>query len=411
MKQKFLIPLAISLIFFTSITLHSCRKDFGFKEFENLKTDSFHLSGIVALPLINTELTLEKYLPPNDSSLWAEVDADDLIHLKMYFKDLYTFKMREIFPNETYDLLAGTIVTKDAAIIHSDTSKMKMYDKLLEGKLFFRNPQISFFIENDIPLATFFKIDSLAFYNSEGDWITGDSHVTYPIDAPVVYNETVYDTVRINSTNLPELPDLFSPVPKSISFKFTAGSHTDQTLPFDVTGEESMNIDAEIDLPLDVRLDTILMSDTIPLPENWMENNVEQIKEATLKMFFVNGFPMDAYVQVYFADTLVNGEVGNIIDKIFTNTGNDLGWHLEAADIDEVGYATTPNEAEPMEIVLDQARLHNLVDKHASRIVIDAYINTKNEDSGDYVRIRGKDKIKIRFGIMAKFEGDTNDTP
>lgn len=409
MKHKNLLTIVGGLLLFGVILLNSCRKDFTFSEIENLKTDSMHLSGAIAVPLVNTELTLGKYLPPNDSSLWAEIDAQDLIHLKMYYKDLHVITMADIFDNTLFPIPNGTLVLKDSVIVKSDTSKMKIYDRMFSGNLFFRDPKIRFFISNKIPLATFFRLDTLDFYNANGDLLSNNEHVSYDIPAPTNEGETVNTTILVDKNVMPVLPTAFSPIPKKVSFQFSAGSHTNQNLPFDVDGTEEMHVDAEIDLPLDARLDTILLADTIPLPDNWMVDNINQIKEANLRILFSNGFPIDAYSQIYFADTLVTGEIGNNIDSIFTE--HSYGWHLESAGIDAAGNTTTPNETAPINITLDQTRLKKLVDSHASKIVLAAYVNTKNVANGDYVRLRGSDKIEVKVGVMAKYEGDTRDVP
>jgi len=412
MKHKISIFIVISVLFFVAIQLNSCRKDFSFKEFDNL-SDSIHLTGAIAVPLINTELSIKDALPSLemflDSSLWIELDEQDLIHLKMYYKDLHVIKMSDIFNNTPFPIPQGVLVPKDSVIVQSDTSKMKIYDKMFGGKLFFRNPKIRFYISNNIPLATFFRMDTLDFYKSDGTLLSNNEHISYSIDAPANSGETVKDTILIDKSVMPVLPDAFSPIPKLVSFMFSAGSHLDQNLPFAVDGNEEMHIDAEIDLPLDARLDTILLADTIPLPENWIGENIKQIKEANLRVLFSNGFPIDAYTQIYFADTLVTGEIGNNIDSIFNE--HSYGWHLESAGIDAAGNVTTPNKTEPINITLDQSRLQQLVDSHATRVVVVAYVNTKNVANGNYVRLRGSDKISVKIGFMAKYEGDSNDIP
>ena len=409
MKHKNLIVLAgIVLIL---IQLSSCRKDFTFKEIDNLKTDSMHLSGTIAAPIVNTELTLGKYLPPNDSSLWAEVDANDLVHLKMYYKDLHIITMSDIFDNTLFPIPQGVTVLKDSVIVKSDTSKMKVYDKMFSGNLFFRDPKIRFYISNNIPLATFFRLDTLDFYKADGTLLSDNEHISYSIPAPTTLGETVNTTILVDKSVMPILPTAFSPIPKLVSFMFSAGSHTDQTLPYYVDGTEEMHVDAEIDLPLDARLDTILLADTIPLPDNWLANNISQIKEANVRILMENGFPIDAYTQIYFADTLVTGEIGNNIDSIFSAPNQVQGWHLESAGIDAAGNVTTPNVTEPVNITLDQARLQKLADSHASKVVVRSFVNTKNVVNGDYVRLRGQDKISVKVGFKATYEGDTNNIP
>jgi hypothetical protein len=44
-------------------------------------------------------------------------------------------------------------------------------------------------------------------------------------------------------------------------------------------------------------------------------------------------------------------------------------------------------------------------------VVIRSFINTKNVVNGDYVRLRGQDKISVKVGFKATYEGDTNNIP
>ncbi|MCF6183698.1 MAG: hypothetical protein L3J56_03560, partial [Bacteroidales bacterium] len=154
MKNQIKSFISVVLIFIVIISFDSCRKNFSLNEFDNLTTDSLHFEGSFAAPIVNTELTLINFLPKTDSSLWAEVDADNLIHLRMYYKNLLSPTFNEIF--HIAPAPAGTPVPADTFAIQTDTSRMKVYNKLLSGKLFFQNPSITFHIDNYIPIVTFF---------------------------------------------------------------------------------------------------------------------------------------------------------------------------------------------------------------------------------------------------------------
>jgi len=405
MKRKFLIFLAGSLILFVSITLNSCRENFGFEEFDSL-SNNIPLSGTVAIPLVNTQLTLEKYLPPNDSSLWAEIDATGLVHLKMYYEDLAVIKMSDVFDIPSGGLLQGTLMLKDSMSIQSDTSKMKVYNKMFNGHLFFNDPKVRFTIKNDIPLATFFRLDTLLFYTIGGELLSNNEHKEYPIDAPTIQGETINDTILIDKEEMPILPIAFSPVPKYIGFKLSAGSHTNQQLPFDVTGNEEMRVDAELDLPLDAKLDTILLADTIPFPWDQIDAYGEQIKEIELKGFFNNGFPVNAYIQLYYSDTTRIGEPGIKVDSAFSDS-ND-GWHMQAAATSSAGIANAPIES-PFKIIINKEKLDYYKLNQVDKMIIVGKLNTYNSNTDNYIRIQGDNGIGIRMGLRVILEGNTNE--
>ncbi len=412
MKNKFRVFFAVSIMILGVITIHSCRKNFSLTEFSNMNNDSLHFEGSVAVPIVNTELTLINFIPSSDSSLWLEVDDTDLIHVRMYYDSLLTIQMREIFPDPpiTYPAPSGTNIPPYTFEIHTDTSKMKIYSSMLSGKLYFDNPKFSFIIKNEIPVVTFFKMDTLTFHSYDSIAISHTDHNEYHIPAPTTINTRADTTIIIDTIAIPALAEVFSPVPRFISFYLSAGSHNIQTLPFNVTGNERMNIGVDIDLPLDARLDTIVMSDTIPFA--WDGDTFEQIKSATLKIRLNNGFPIDGYSQIYFADTTDAGGIGNIIDSVFTDdTHVDIsedGWHLSPAVTDAQGIVTFPDESEIL-IFLDQERINFLKNSHASKIILTGKLNSYDSHTGLFIKLLGDYKMGIQIALKADFEASTNE--
>ena len=390
------------------LSINSCRKNFGLDEIDKLKFDSLHFEGSVAIPIVNSELTLANFIPSDDSTLWIEIDDSDLIHLRMYYKDFILIRMNEIFPIP-YPAQNGFPVPADTIELQSDTSKLKVYNSMIGGKLFFKNPKVTFLIDNMIPIITFFKLDTLTFHNIDEEAITNTGHTSYPINAPTILGESAFSEVVIDTAEMPILPQVFSPVPQYISFYISAGSNTQQNLPFAVTGEEEMVIDVDIDLPLTARLDTIVMTDTTDF--DWAGDTYEQIKTATLKIKFDNGFPVDGFAQIYFTDTTDTGDIGFIVDSVFTDIGNDVtedGWHLESAETDAAGIVTISHESEIV-IFLDQERIKYLKDSHASKIIIRGKLNSYDSHTGFFIKLLGSYKMGVQIAVKADFDASTND--
>lgn len=407
MKNQIKQIISAALLFVLVISINSCRKDFSLEEIDNITTDSLYFEGSFAAPLIKSELTLLDFIPANDSSLWAEVDENDLVHLKMYYKDMFTPTMKEIYPALIYPAPAGFPVPADTFAIKTDTSKMKVYDKILTGKLYFKNPSITFHIDNYIPIVTFFKMDTLTFHQTDGTALSHISYNEFTIDAPTVAGTSVHTDIVIDTTEVPILDDAFAPIPKFISFYLSSGSHTVQNLPFGVTGNEQMKVDVEIDLPLEARLDTIVMSDTL----DFTIFNDERITSATLKIKFNNGFPVDGVSQIYFVDTTATGQAGNIIDSVFTDTNHinitNEGWHLQSAETDAQGIVTITHESDIL-INMDQVRIQNLIQRHASKMIIIGKLNTYNSAAGQFVKILGSYTMGVQIAVKADFETATN---
>lgn len=409
--KKLLISALILSFIVGLISLQSCRRNFEFKEISNVSVDSMHLSGSVAMPLLNTKLTLGQYLPKTDSSLWVESDENDLLHLRMYFKEFITLPMSQIYPGQS-PANQGDVINAKVFSLRSDTSKMKVHDKSLSGHLYFRDPKIKFKFNNSIPVLSFIKLDTVTFHDVNGTRLTYTQETSKIINYPTVSGTSVNDSIVVDKNLIPDLPNIFSPIPKYISFYVTAGSNQDQTLPFDVTGAEDVKIDVDIDLPLDARLEDLVLGDTIPF--DWTGSTYSQVKELELRIDLDNGFPVEAITQIYFADSTYNGDPKNYIDSIFIDSSqpniDERGWMLRGAEIDGTGVVTHPTPVSRIVTIIDQDRVQNLKDKHATQFIVKTKLNTKeSQDPTQYVRFYSYYKFGVKIGLRVDFEGNTND--
>jgi hypothetical protein len=390
--------------------IFSCRKKFDFVEIKNLDTDSLHFEGTVAAPILNTSLTLGNFFPDTDSTLWIEQDANKLIHLRMSMH-VTEYQVSQIFTGIPYPTPTGFPFPADSIQIRSDQFKLKVYSNMFAGHLFFRDPRINLKFTNQIPIVTYFRLDTLTFLTGNGSTLSNTQVKSYTIQAPISAGQTAVTNITIDKNTVSILPDVFSPIPKFVSFAVTIGSQGTQTAAFSMTGNEKIKVDADIDLPVDARLEDLVMADTIPF--KWETGTYSEIKSATLKLFLNNGFPADASTQVYFADTTNTGGIGNLVDSVFTDlTDPNItthGWHLKSAQTDAVGQVTIPSVCRLL-VTLDHARIENLKQHHAAKMIITATLNSYNSSTGQYVKMYSFYKIGIKAGIKADYSFDTNDT-
>lgn len=404
------------IISFTAILLislfmfQSCRKNFDIIELSNTTSDSLEFEGSIAIPIIDSKFTLKNFIPQGDSALWAEVDDQGLVHLRMYYKDFIVIDMNQIFTSLVYPAPLGTPVVANETTIETDTAKMRVYNKILSGHLFFADPRITLKITNEIPVVTFFRLDTLIFYNINSEALSHTSVKKYTIDAPTSEGNSAYSEIRIDKNEIPILPDVFSPVPRSISFVISAGSDNAQILPYNTTGTEKIKTDVDIDLPLDARLVDMVMGDTVNFDLGG--DTYRQIKSLTLKARFNNGFPVDGRTQIYFADSTATGEPGNIIDSAFVDLSHEDiytdGWNFATAQTDATGMVTVPTESNFV-IIIDQERLNNLKDKHVTKMIVRAKLNSYKSTTGQNIKILSNYKLGIKISVKADFQVTSND--
>ena len=119
-------------------------------------------------------------------------------------------------------------------------------------------------------------------------------------------------------------------------------------------------------------------------------------------------------------DIIKNGKTGflippanreKIIDAVFTDTNHinitEEGWHLESAETDAQGIVTVPNESDILSYI-DQARIQNLIQRHATKIIIRGKLNTYNANSGQFIKILGDYSMGVQIAVKLDFEASTN---
>ncbi|MBN2892834.1 MAG: hypothetical protein JXL97_13280 [Bacteroidales bacterium] len=395
------IKILFALVLGTLLVFNSCKKGFDeffndqFPETNNMSDDMF-IDGELAVPILNTYFTLQNFIPSRDSSLWAEVDDDNLVHLRMFFKNIISLTTSDI-----YDWPIIIPVPADSTSVSSDTNKLKVYDNALSGHLFFNDPIFTFIVKNEIPVVTFFKIDTLRLHSPVFDTTYVRDDKKYYINAPLTQFSQETTEIIIDKTEIPDFETFFSPIPKFVSLYVTTGNDTPQTPLFPLVGNEKIAVDLDIDLPLDARLEDFVLGKTINFPLD-TSMNVEQIENITIKMIFDNEFPVEGLTQVEFADTNNHGEIDEVIMTLFDGDG----WVFESSITDPNGETTSSVRSE-VTIVLSQSDVEMLVTHHASKLIITSKLNSYQSGTGQDIKIFGWYRLGIKLGFKITYTANT----
>jgi hypothetical protein len=100
----------------------------------------------------------------------------------------------------------------------------------------------------------------------------------------------------------------------------------------------------------------------------------------------INEFPLDAYLQVYFVNSM-----GATVDSLFA----DNKVLIKAAPVDGNGISTSPSEV-LKQVTLDKNRIDKI--NTASFLVVGASINTTNTGTVP-VKITFDTKLKVNVGV------------
>lgn len=390
------------------LIINSCKKPFDeflneqFPEPTSTSSD-FLIDGAIAVPIINTSFTLSNFIPDTDSSFWAEVDENDLVHLRMYFKDVVSYTASQI-----YGMPVIVPVLPDSISSSTDTSKLKLYQNALSGHLFFDDPKFTFIVKNEIPIVTFFKIDTIRLISPIYDTTYVRSHKKYNINAPTTQFQTVTTPIVVDKNELPDFENFFSPIPKYLSFYVTAGSDEIQTLPIGfpvIVGNEKVSIDVDVDLPVDAHLVDFVLGETVDFSLDSIEN-YDQIKSVTIKLILDNEFPVGGLSQVSFVDTNNAGEIDDTILNLFEGDG----WEFVPSITNPNGL-TTSSVVSQVTIEVNQDQIALLKQNHASQIIVSSKLNSYQSATGQDVKIFGFYKLGLKLGFKVNYSGNTGDIP
>ena len=417
--KKYRIPVFILLIiiFGSVFTIQSCRKISDFKNIDSLLeeefnevynlSDNIYIDGSVAVPILNTKFSLGNFVPDDlDSTFWVEIDPstnpDDeyynLMHLRMYFKDVFTIQADQFFNISGFPFIPDTSIH-----FVTDTSKMKVYEHALTGHLFFKDPRITVKFFNEFPLNAFVNLDTIFFYDEDLSMITNTE-----INIEHAFEEAGNTELLLNTSNIDILGDLFSPIPKYLGFAVTGGFTEMQQIP-NFTGDEKLSIDVDIDLPMNAKLVDFAIGDTIDFSFA-DSNNIEQIEAITIKLMFDNFIPAGGVSKIIFCDTNQIGGIdqNNRRDSIIDG---DDGALLSFLPAETTGTGKPINSVKSdFTIHLTQENINTIVEHDSTKII---FVGTfESDDSPNrFVKIFSWCELGVKLGIKIDYAGSTGDIP
>ncbi len=401
---------AIILLSISMLTV-ACRKtEDMFPETDKLSTD-ITLNGEVAVPLVNTELLIFNFAPKETEKLWLEADDNNLIHMKMLSRNVFRAKIKNILTDETFPMPQGHTMEGDDSELNGDTTKLQMYDKMITGKLEFQDPRIIFHIRNQVPFGLFCDVTNISMYDADEQLMSSTAHSSeLAVKAATAPGDTAKTDLILTKEQIPSLPTLLSNIPKYISYKAKVGTKA-QDAPYEIKGNEKVEIDVEVDIPFIARMENITLEDTLDFVDLKKEDQ-EEIKSVTLKLKFNNGYPLNTISQIYLVEEKPDGTVGEKVDSLFTDTKlkdiTEQGWIFPPAEIDAQGVVTKPTETF-LKINIDRARLDKLKDKNAKKMIIKAVLNTHDaQGQSTFVKILSTYTLGVKIAIKAELESEIN---
>ncbi|MES2690667.1 MAG: hypothetical protein V4658_09710, partial [Bacteroidota bacterium] len=224
---------------------------------------------------------------------------------------------------------------KFEVIKYLESQRLSLFDKKLDGNVFIKEPVVRIAVDNSIGMPIVGKFIEMYVESGSGNKIpiTIDQFKdTFSLNYTTVTGQSRITEYVIDKNNS-NIEDILSSAPQKVFYTvtFTANSN-EQITENVVTDKSTIKIVSALELPLDLRILYYAMQETGSFSLSNTTGNIDtnevNIHWAEISTDVVNYLPLNAYIQVYFEDTVK----GVVLDSLFEHE-----LPVSAAKIDAAG--------------------------------------------------------------------------
>ncbi len=277
--------------------------------------------------------------------------------------------------------------------INTDTIHVGIFDNTLQAEIFVRNPKINLTFKNSFGFNVYAKFDSLYGLTNKGE--RRDMTVApITIDKPASAGGVATSNYTIDTTNNPQIQNLFNPAPNYVIYngkiQINPGS-TATTYSF-ITDTSTVSLSAEAELPAWFKIIKFELQDSVKLT---LPADSSILQKAEFKMLMDNALPVYGTVQLYFAD-----ESYNVLDSLVPTTSDILG----QAPVDGTGVVNGRTQA-ITKFEMDHNRYMAMAPKVRYAIIRG---NLKTSGTGD-VKILSSNNLIVKLAFRFKLNVSQTD--
>lgn len=265
------------------------------------------------------------------------------------------------------------------------------------GKIELLSPAVRLEVKNSFGLPIGFDIQSISVIERDDSTIPLTGSAVSAPDNPYLLNgpsyseigQSITTPIDINSGNS-NMAELFSSLPYYLEYQFGAELDPPGNTKNFVLDTSRLAIDVHLEMPFHGKISALTIS------EDYLFDGlgIDDMLGATVRVKTVNELPLDAAVQVYFADA--NGVV---LDSLFTDKSI-----IEGAQVDADGF-TQGNAEIIIEVPIAQAKVDRI--NEAERLFVRAELHTTEQGTVP-VKFSVTDQLQISISLHGKAEYNLN---
>lgn len=306
----------------------------------------------------------------------------------------YAFNFDLKFENLKYSKMYGYMNQKDY-LFPVDTLSIDIFKNSWFGNFMLEDPKLKVNVYNSYGFPLNLTFDLLDAYNPKTPALVPVVGFPSPftITEPTTVGQVTTTTVLLDKNNS-NIKDAINITPRYFAYHFEGHANpTGIYQPNFMLDTSSFKVDIELEMPLFGRAWNFVIQDTI----DFTFDKIEELVYANFKINILNGFPIDAKMQIYITDSLYNP-----LDSLFT--GEQIV--VSAANVGGApDYRVTTSTLKYTEVNLSQSRLTNLT--HAKKMLIRSKLNTTN-NGNDIMKIYSDYLIDVRMAVQAQLKVNLN---
>jgi hypothetical protein len=304
----------------------------------------------------------------------------------------YDVTVRQSVTNTRYEIVKGMMGTV-AFPIGGTTVEMGLFENFDLENVFFEAPRVDVYAFNSFGAPIDLVFTDFFASNSSGQKVnlSGPGFQNpWRINTAVTEGEKSTTTAKLDRANS-NMEDIAAIGPNEYFYSVYGVTNPDGPELNFIRHDSSLNVDVEIFLPFWGRIQKLEVEELL---ENPMDSIPEEIDWVELNLNITNGFPLDAFIQIYFAD---EKEVKT--DSLFTNL--DHTNFIKAASVGATGIVSTP-EHKNTKVMIEHNKIGSL--SNSPNLIIKTNLITYNQQVPQSVKILDNYRIDLQVGVRVKLK-------
>lgn len=308
------------------------------------------------------------------------------------YNNPYYIQLSDNLDNITYDKLIGYIGPYDYTVM--DTMKIQDdHIKDLLQHINFAKVGISATIKNSYGLPINIHIDTILAKANSGNYLVTNfpnSSNTVGVSYPNINQLGQSVTTQIPYTENSSLANAINKTPNEIIFKVTGklNPNANSAVSNFVIDTSKFAVSVHVELPLEGKVSGFVLEDTIGFD---LASKLKDLNDISFRINTTNAFPLDAFVQVYFANPF-----GKIIDSLIVD-GQSV---ILSGIVNANGIVSMPTN-KTTEVVMPATKVRKIEQANVQQLFIKARLTSYNGGANN-VKITNDNYFDIKLGMKAK---------